>query len=77
MKYNAEETKINISFIKSKKQLYESPLIKLQHIEVEDSLCNSSAGPIKFGSEGKEGVFIETWDITTGWTEKQESNFDL
>jgi len=33
--------------------------------------------PIKLGSEGNEGVFIETWDITTGWIEKQESNFDL
>lgn len=59
-----------------KKANYAPPKIELQLVEYEEGLCNGSA-IINIGTENNQGILIETWDGETGWTEKQESNFDI
>ena len=55
---------------------YLPPTIKLNIIINENTLCASSAH-VKIGTPQSEGIKIESWDITTGWTEKQDKEFEI
>lgn len=59
------------------KKNYLPPIIHQHLIKLEESICNGSA-QLKIGTTANENAIrVETWDITTGWEEKQDINFDL